>query len=100
MLDRSDFGDEQRIWMKTCITSASFAAMVKNWPLSFFKSCRGFRYGDPLSPLLFMIHYSGFLLVDVESYRSSFIQGAEGWGRRGEGGDDSFIFCGGYTINL
>lgn len=37
-----------------CISAASFAMMVNGGPSFFFKAFRGFRQGDPPSPILFI----------------------------------------------
>lgn len=39
----------------TCISSASFSLLITGSPFGMFKSSRGLRKGDPLSPTLFTI---------------------------------------------
>lgn len=60
MLGRLIFGNKQRKWMNTCITTTSFAVMVNGWSSSFFKATKGLHQGDPLSLLLFIIVMEAF----------------------------------------
>lgn len=55
MLIHFGFGDRWCRWIRECISTTSFSALVNRSPSRFFKACRGIRQGDPLSPFLFTI---------------------------------------------
>lgn len=54
-LQRMGFGDKWRKWIEMCISTASFSILINRCPHRFFRSSKGLKQGDPLSPLLFII---------------------------------------------
>jgi hypothetical protein len=59
LLWRCGFPEKWRKWIYFCISSVRFSVLVNGSPCGFFKSSRGIRQGDPLSPMLFVIVMEG-----------------------------------------
>ena len=75
VLSRMGFGSKWRFWVKTCIATASFSVLVNGSPKGFFKSSRGLRQGDPLSPFLFLMVMEGLNLLLHRAKDLSWIKG-------------------------
>ena len=100
-LERMGFGSKWIRWMYWCISTASFSVMVNRSPSGFFRSSRGLRQGDPLSPYLFVIGMEVLSCLLKRAVEGNFIFGYKLGDR--DGGelvishllyaDDTIIFC-------
>ena len=55
LLERSGFPNKWRWWVFFCRSTVHFSILINGSPCGFFKSSRGLRQGDLLSPLLFVL---------------------------------------------
>ena len=70
LLKRMGFGVRWCRWIRTCISTVQFSVLVNGAPIDFFRSSRGLRQGDPLSPLLFLV------MMEVFSRMMKKVEGA------------------------
>lgn len=61
-------------WISECISTASFSISVNGQTGGFFKSTRGLRQGDPLSPYLFVLAMEVFSRLLKSRYDSDYIR--------------------------
>ncbi|KAL0347699.1 UNVERIFIED_CONTAM: hypothetical protein Scaly_1785900 [Sesamum calycinum] len=59
LLEAVGFNETFVNWISQCVSSISFSLLINGAAFDFFKSSRGIRQGDPLSP--FFIIYAEFL---------------------------------------
>ena len=101
IMEKMGFGRKWISWINWCISTTTFSILFNGSPMGFFRSSRGLRQGDPLSPYLFVIGMealSGMLKRVVEG---NFISSYKFEGR--EGGEliishllyagDTVLFC-------
>jgi hypothetical protein len=73
-LKRCSFRERWRGWIAHCISTVCFSININGSPSGFFRSSRGLRQGDPLSPLLFVLvmeAFSRMIYATVDSGRLS-----------------------------
>ncbi|GJX17786.1 copia protein [Tanacetum coccineum] len=66
-----DFHEKMIGWIITCVTSATFLVCVNGDRYSYFKSGRGLRQGDPMSPNLFTLVIEVLTLMIQRKVRKS-----------------------------
>ena len=101
VLREMGFGNKWIGWIQWCISAASFSVIFNGSPVGFFKSSRGLRQGDPLSPYLFVLGMKVFSLLIDKAKMRGFLKGYNIKGRNGVAmnishllfADDTLVFC-------
>ena len=100
-LERMGFGPKWIRWIHWCISTTSFSVMFNGSLARFFRSSRGLRQGDPLSPYLFVIGMEVLSCLLKRAVEGNFISGCR-LGNKEVGemvishllyADDTIIFC-------
>ena len=101
VMTKMGFDSKWTSWISWCISTATFSIMVNDSPAGFFRSSRGLRQGDPLSPYLFVIGMEVLSCLIAEVVDGGFLSSCRFGGREGEGltvshllyADDTILFC-------
>ncbi|RVW47728.1 Transposon TX1 uncharacterized 149 kDa protein [Vitis vinifera] len=101
VMSKMGFGHRWINWIKWCCSTASFSILINGSPSGFFRSSRGLRQGDPLSPYLFLLAMEALSQLLSRARNGNFISGFRVGGRGSEGlvvshllfADDTLIFC-------
>jgi hypothetical protein len=100
LLRRCGFGEKWWSWIERCISTTCFFVFINGTPSGFFKSSRGVRQGNPLSPFLFVIVMEAFSSMIVAATGGGFILGFSVGASLSERvshllfADDTLVFCG------
>ncbi|XP_026410627.1 uncharacterized protein LOC113305846 [Papaver somniferum] len=74
-LEKFGFGHIWRSWIKLCISYARFQILLNGEATSLFKTQKGMRQGDPISPFLFIIVAEILSLMIKRAASSGLISG-------------------------
>ena len=83
------------------ISTVSFSILINGSPMGFFRSSKGLRQGDPLSPYLFVLGMEAFSLLIHSTTSRGYLPGFKVVGRNGGMeqithllfADDTMVFC-------
>ena len=84
VLGKMGFGMKWLAWIKWCISSVFFFVLLNGCSTNFFKSSRGLRQGDPLSPFLFVIGMEAFSRLIYKAVMGGFLSDYKHRNRVGE----------------
>ena len=101
ILKRMRFGAKWVEWIRWSISTATFFVQISGSPCGFFRSLKGLRQGDPLSPYLFVLVMEVFSILINKAVEGGFFSGYK---LRDRGGnevqvshllfaDDTLVFC-------
>ena len=71
MLRKFGFHEKMVKWVMTCVTTTSFTISINGERHVYFKSGRGLRQGDPISPYLLTLIMEVFSLMMARKINQS-----------------------------
>ena len=101
VMQKMGFKEKWAGWIRWCISTASFYVLINGSPTDFFRSTRGLRQGDPLSPYLFVLGMEVLSNLINRAVRGGFLSSCRIGGREGVRNqvthllfaDDTLVFC-------
>jgi hypothetical protein len=75
MLSQRGFNEKWSNWVKSVVSSGTLSVQVNGTIGSYFKSGKGVRQGDPLSPLLFNLAVDGLAKMIHKDQENGLIKG-------------------------
>ncbi|RVW32762.1 putative ribonuclease H protein [Vitis vinifera] len=75
LMEMMGFGAKWISWIQWCIGTVSFSVLINGTSSGFFKSSRGLRQGDPLSPYLFVIVMEALSCLLKRAKEGGFLSG-------------------------
>lgn len=76
ILQRMEFSERWRSWIKECLSSAKIFVLVNDSPTNEFSMEREVRQGDPISPFLFIIAAEAIHVILDEATDVGIFQGS------------------------
>ena len=102
VMRRMGFGQRWISWISWCMSTVSYSILINGVSEGFFRSTRGIRQGDPLSPYLFVLGMDILSRLVNKAVEGNFLSGCNiGGAREGEElevshllyADDTLLFC-------
>ena len=75
MMSRLVFCEKWIQWIRACLESTTISVLVNGSPTKEFKSFRGLRQGDPMTPFLFLIVAQGLVGLVKQATRKNLFSG-------------------------
>ena len=102
VMRRMGFGQRWISWIFWCMSTVSYSILINGVSEGFFRSTRGIRQGDPLSPYLFVLGMDILSRLVNKAVEGNFLSGCKLGGAREEEevevshllyADDTLLFC-------